>query len=230
VFIDAVALVEPQSLTDIDRDAIVHAIRNGRARLDALRSPDGVRAIAEAIPLSPQRETLLTWTVVHDPTRVATFLSPSELFLLGGGDTQLSALDAWGEPATSRTGCLCLQVISHRSWEMFAGRWNTGMLASAFPDLNFRIAEILSELHMPAVLLAPILTSATLDFVNSVSSRDQDDRRGLVEFVQALRSDRVEQYLALLTTDGPLVPVGEAPIGKDAGRFEPAVDFARSPR
>ena len=104
------------------------------------------------------------------------------------------------------------------------------MLASAFPDLNFRIAEILSELQMLAVLLAPILTSATLDFVNSVTSRDQDDRRGLVEFVQALRSDRVEQYLALLTTDGPLVPVGEAPVGKDAGRFGPTVDVARPPQ
>jgi hypothetical protein len=30
--------------------------------------------------------------------------------------------------------------------------------------------------------------------------------------VQALRPERVEEYLALLTTDGPLVPVGE--IGK----------------
>ena len=63
---------------------------------------------------------------------------------------------------------------------------------------------------MPAVLLAPVLTSATLDFVNSVISRDADDRRGLVEFVQGLRSDRVESYLALLTTDGPLVPLAQA--------------------
>jgi hypothetical protein len=47
------------------------------------------------------------------------------------------------------------------------------------------------------------LTSATLDFVNAVISRDPDDRRGLVEFVQALRSEQLEQYLALLTTDGP---------------------------
>jgi hypothetical protein len=28
-----------------------------------------------------------------------------------------------------------------------------------------------------------------------------------VDFVQALRPERVEQYLALLTTDGPLVPI-----------------------
>ena len=60
---------------------------------------------------------------------------------------------------------------------------------------------------MPAALLAPVLASATLDFVELAISRDFDDRRGLVEFVQALRARRVEQYLALLTTDGPLVPV-----------------------
>ncbi len=68
---------------------------------------------------------------------------------------------------------------------------------------------------MPAVLLAPVLTAAALDFVNSVASRDPDDRRGLVEFVQSLRPDRVEQYLALLTTDGPLVPLGDSPASKD---------------
>jgi len=37
-----------------------------------------------------------------------------------------------------------------------------------------------------------------------------------LEFVQALQSDRVEQYLALLTTDGPLVPIGRTPAGKDS--------------
>ena len=82
------------------------------------------------------------------------------------------------------------------------------MMASAFPDLNLRLAELLSELRLPAALLGPVLTSATLDFVNAVISRDPDDRRGLVEFVQALRSEHLEQYLALLTTDGPLVPIG----------------------
>jgi hypothetical protein len=91
------------------------------------------------------------------------------------------------------------------------------MLASAFPDLNLRLAELLAELQMPAALLGPILTAATLDFVNSVISRDPDDRRGLVEFVADLRVERVEQYLALLTNDGPLVPIGEV---ADAARDE----------
>ena len=69
---------------------------------------------------------------------------------------------------------------------------------------------------MPAVLLAPVLNGAIFDFINNAISRDPDDRRGLVEFVQSLRIERLEQYLALLTTDGALVPLGESPVSKDA--------------
>ena len=215
VFIETLALIEPLSLTDGDRDVIATAIRNGRGRVAALRATADVRLIADITNLSPQRQTLLSWTIAHDPARVAAFFSPSELFWLGIGDARVSSLDAWGVPAGPRTGCLCVRVLTHRSPDIFSGRWNTGMAASAFPDLNLRIAELLSELHMPAALLAPVLRAATLDFVNMSISRDQDDRRGLVEFVQDLKADRVEEYLGLLTTDGPLVPMGESPAGKD---------------
>jgi hypothetical protein len=220
VFYDTIALVRPTSLSDQDRDAIAAAIRNGRTRLSTVRSSADVRAVAEIIGLSAQRQTLLSWTVAHDPARVAAFLSPSELFWLGAGDVVPSALDAWGSPGGPRLGCLCLQVLGPRPWEIFAGRWNTGMAASGFPDLNLRLAELLNELHMPAMLLGPVLTAATVDFVNSATSRDPDDRRGLVEFVQSLKSDRVEQYLALLTTDGPLVPLGDSPVSKDPVSLE----------
>ena len=73
-----------------------------------------------------------------------------------------------------------------------------------------RLAELLAELRMPASLIGSILTSATLELVNNTASRDPDDRRALVDFVSALTLDRLEQYLALLTTDGPLVPIGKA--------------------
>jgi hypothetical protein len=209
-----VAIVEPAALIDADRDTIVAAIQQGRARLEAVRTPEEVLAIADAIGLSAARRALLAWSVAHQPERVAVFLSPSELLWLGLGSTRVDALRAWGASGGSRIGCLCLQVVDRRPWEIVAGRPNSGMMASMFPDLNLRLAEYLSELHMPAALLGPVLTSATLDFVNTVTSRDLDDRRGLVEFVQALRRERVEQYLALLTTDGPLVPIGEAPTAK----------------
>ena len=210
VLIEAVALVQPASLSDADRDTIAAAIRRGRARLDAARSPGDAAAIAEEARLSAPRRTLLSWTVVHDPGQVAAFLSPSELFWLGLGDARVEALQAWGAPAGPRLGCHCLQLALRRPWEIVAGRRNAGMMASAFPDLNLRLAELLSELRLPAALLGPVLRSATLDFVNTVISRDPDDRRGLVVFVQALRSEHLEDYLALLTTDGPLVPAGTA--------------------
>ena len=71
------------------------------------------------------------------------------------------------------------------------------------------VLKLLAELGMPAMLLPSVLPPAMLDFINTAECRDSDDRRGLVDFVQRLRIDRVEQYLALLTTDGPLVPMSE---------------------
>ena len=217
-FIETVALVVPRSFTDADRDTIVAAMAKGRERLDSARTTADVAALADAAAISAGRRALLSWMVVNDPARVRTFLSPVELLWAGLEKTRVDGLNAWGSPASSRLACLCLQMIDRRPWEIFAGRLNSGMMASAFPDLNLRLAELLSELQMPAPLLAPVLTSATLEFINSAISRDPDDRRGLVDFVQGLTTDRVEQYLALLTTDGPLVPIGEDPSKVDGGR------------
>ena len=122
-----------------------------------------------------------------------------------------SPLQGWGAPAGVRdSDCRCLRLPSREPWEIVAGRWGSGMLISTFPDLNLRLAELLSDMHMPASLLGPVLASATLDFVNTAISRDEDDRRGPVEFVSALDRERLEEYLALLTTDGPLVPIERA--------------------
>jgi hypothetical protein len=218
-FLEGMALIEPLSLTDADRDAIAAAIRRGRTALERIRTASDAHAIADRSSLGAARRSLLPWVVVHDPERVPAFLSPVELLWLGLEGAPADTLHAWGAAAGSRLGCLCLEMIDRRPWEAFAGRWNSGMLASAFPDLNLRLAELLAELQMPAALLGPILTSATLDFVNSVVSRDPDDRRALVEFVADLKTERVEEYLALLTNDGPLVALGEVAASTPAAGF-----------
>ena len=228
VLIEAVALIEPAALSDADRDAIAAAIRRGRARLGAVRSAREALTVAEEVHLSALRTTLLSWAAVHDPGRVAAFLSPGELFWLGLGDTRVDALHAWGAPAGPRLGCHCLQFFPRRPWEILAGRRNAGMLASAFPDLNLRLAELLAELRLPAALLGPVLKSATLDFVNTAISRDPDDRRGLVATVQTLRGEHLEQYLALLTTGGPLVPVGPVESRDEADPGRPRLLEARA--
>jgi hypothetical protein len=182
-------------------------LRTGRARVAAIRTAEEAAALADAVPLGALRRSLFPWIVAHDFPRVASFLSPLELLWLGRGDSAPDAsVDAWGVSAYSRLGCLCLHTLDRRNPDMLAGRLNAGVFASGFPDLGLRLAELLAELHMPAALFGGVLASATFDFVNGATSRDEDDRRGLVEFVLALRVDRVEEYLAMLTTGGPLVP------------------------
>jgi hypothetical protein len=213
--IQATAFVGSTRLTDRDRDVIAAGMRRGRDRVAALRTPGDASILAGELRLSPARASLLRWTVARQPPRVGAFLSPGELLTLGIGEVDPdSPLHAWGASAAPRLGCSCLRLPQREPWEVVAGRWGSGMLMSTFPDLNLRLAEFLSDMRMPAALLGPVLASATLDFVNTTISRDNDDRRGLIEYVQGLDQDRFEQYLAVLTTDGPLVPLERS----DAGR------------
>ena len=206
VLVEGVALVDPASLADADGGALVAAIRKGRAQLASARTATDAAAIADELRLSPSRRTLLSWTITADRERLPTFLSLSELLRLGLEQPVAGRLQAWGAPAWPRTGCLCLEVLDRPNLDALAGRAQSGALASAFPDLNLRLAEVLEELQMPASLLAPVLAAATLDLIENAAPRDADDHGALVAFVQSLRRERVEEYLALLTADGPLVP------------------------
>jgi hypothetical protein len=206
-FAEAVTLVAPAGLSDRHQDAIVAAIRTGRERVAAVRTTREAAAMADALRLDPARASLLAWIVTYDRAHLDAFFSLGELLWVGLGTVpHESPLHAWGAPARTRTGCFCLRLPAPQPWETVAGRAGSGMLASLFPDLNLRLAELLADARLPAALLVPVLASATLDFVNLAISRDDDDRRGLVEFVRGLDGDRLARYLALLTTDGPLVP------------------------
>jgi hypothetical protein len=218
---ETIPLVAPAALVDADRDAIVAAIHRGRARLAALGSPFDALVLAHEIRMSPAKQSLFAWALTHDPAAASRFLSTGDLLWLGiDPDLRPERLDAWGATARPRAGCLCLRVSPPGPEEILWGRWHVGLRISGFPDLNLRLAELLAELQMPAPLLGPVLAPAVFDFVNLVVSPDPDDRRGLVEFVQGLHLDQIEQYLAALTTDGPLVPMGEAsePSAADSGR------------
>lgn len=208
LFVETIALIEPAELDDASGHAIASAVRRGRERVAEVSGAEEVARLAKAAGLSAIRRNLLEWTVEHRREDAPAFLSVRELFWAGyEGSPARRTLDNWGVATTPRTGCLCLQVFGPQPWETLAGRWSAAVLASAMPDLNLRLAELLDELRMPAALLGPVLAAATLEFVTSAQNRDRDDYRGLVVFAQTLQADRVEEYLALLTTDGPLVPV-----------------------
>jgi hypothetical protein len=206
VLTETVALMSPADLEPGDHRTLVAALKSGRERAAGFRTAREVETIAGPLSLTPARTTLLAWAMQH--RREDVRLSPSELMVLGrdAGAKPIN-LDGWGVAAEPRIGCLCLQMPAPRQFDLFTGRWHTGVLATGFPDLNLRLAELLADLEMPGTLLPSVLAAATWDFAINVRSRDYDDRQALVDFVDALTSDRVELYLALLTTDGPLVPI-----------------------
>ena len=210
VLSESVVLMEPTLLTAEDHAMIVRTLKRGRERIAALRSAGDADALAGELRMPEVRRSLFVWTAAGNLPGAAASLSMSEIFAAGlEGAPVPGSLDAWGVSGAPRLGCQCLQMPAPRPLDAFAGRWFSGVLATGFADLNLRIAELLDELHMPGVLLAPVLASATWDFLINVRIDDFDDTSAWTEFASTIGVDRVEQYLALLTTDGPLVPVSE---------------------
>jgi hypothetical protein len=206
VLTESVVLMEPDLLTADDHAAIVNALKRGRERATQLRGTADADALAAAIHMAPLRRSLFAWTAGADHRAAVAMLSLSEIFTAGLDGAQPSRFDAWGVSGEPRLGCHCLQIPA-AAFDAYAGRWFSGLLATGFTDLNLRLAELLDQLKMPGALLAPILASATWDFLMNVRINDYDDVPAWVSFVSAIGVDRVEQYLALLTTDGPLVPL-----------------------
>jgi hypothetical protein len=205
--VEALVMLEPASLSDESRDTIAAAVRAGRGRIASAKASD-LEALADAIPLDPVRRSLLPWVFAHTPDRLAPFFSTGDLAALGL-QARDARLDSWGAPAWPVDGCPCLRLPGRLPRSVFTGHPDTGRLASGFPDLSIRLAELLADLHMPASLLPGVLAAATSDLVDRAPGRYAGDMRGLVEYVQGLTADELEQYLALLTTDGPLVLVNE---------------------
>ena len=210
VLSESVVLMEPALLTSEDHAMIVRTLKRGRERVAGLRSAADADALAGEMRMPAMRRSLFVWTAAESPARAAASLSASEIFAAGlDGTAAPRNLDAWGVSGAPRVGCQCLQMPAPRPLDAFAGRWFSGVLATGFSDLNLRVAELLDQLNMPGMLLAPVLASATWDFLINVRINDFDDASAWVEFASTIGVDRVEQYLALLTTDGPLVPLSE---------------------
>ena len=210
IFIRSAALIHPGTLTADDHQALVAAVRRGRERLANVRTRDEAVSIGDELALPPLTRTLLAWNATFDARRAVAVLTPTQVFLLGLEPAADPArFDAWGVAVEPRSGCQCLQFPGRRTADLLPGRWFSGVLATGFADLNLRLAELLDEVRLPGALLAPVLAAATSDFTLDVEMRDFDDVPGWSDYAKALDIDRIEQYLALLTTDGALVPVTE---------------------
>ena len=162
-------------------------------------------AAADAVGVDGRRRRELRWTLVHDPGALLSMFSMTELLSLGGGD--LRALDAWGMIGLGSTGCLCSRLTPPGRWWLLAGRPQLGIIATGIADLNLHVAARLKELHMPAALARVVLSGAVQDFIDEVRPTDEGDWLTLARMSRVATREQIEDYLAVATADGPLVPI-----------------------
>jgi len=205
-FTQTIALLNMFELRDGDRDAIAGAIARGRARVAGLPGhDDAVDTIADEIRLDGWRRRAVRWSLAHDPQRVPSLFSLAELMHLGAPALS-TTLRAWGMAASAYDGCICTMLTPPGQWILGGGRSPRGTVATHVPDLNLRVAVALAELKLPAALARGVLGAAMQDYVDHVKPLYPDDWLTLVRSAQALSAERIQDYIATLTINGPLVP------------------------
>jgi hypothetical protein len=198
-------LLDRRSFSDEGQQQLVMWLARGRARVAGAADPLAVESIAADAQLSPLRAGIARWLAETDPPALNGFFSTTELLRVGlEGRPVPSSLNGWGNRETPLSGRDTCGLLPALSWERYASRWNSGLLAYAVPDLQLALASALATLDLPAVLVPDLMAPATLDFVTSVPTRHPDDWRAMVDWTAGLTTDTIERYLGILTTDGPL--------------------------
>ena len=205
-FITTFALMNPRDLADADRDAIVAAIGRGRSALSAVTAdPSRWDAAADRMGIDGWRRRAVRWTLAHDASQLPSFVSLAELAVLGAPDGGLPPLDRFGMAGLAREACLCTIAPAPGLLPLMTGRPRVGLIAAQMADLNLRVAERLSAAKLPASLEPAILAAGVQDFVDRVTPLHADDWLTLVRAAQAVPDERIDDYVASLTTGGPLV-------------------------
>jgi hypothetical protein len=217
----AVALLNPERLTDAARDEIAAAVARGRARLATLTADqDDIARAARDAGLSEWRREALAWSIVHEPSAVPSQLSLLEIMWLGS-PRQLAggALDAWGASPIRLTGCACLEMPRPRPWEDLAGRPAQGVLATRAADVSIAVADMLASRRLPAALAPAVLSFAMEDVLDDTQPAYYGDWSGFTTAASRLSAEQLEDYVSALAAGGPLVPLPEpASTGTSDGR------------
>jgi len=204
----AVVLSNPFDASDADRDALADAVGRGRARLRGVEAhPAALPGLARTAGVSEWRREALPWAQVNEPGRVPDYFSLADLARIGEAEVAPGpTLDSWGAAWLDTEGCLCLRYPRPGIREVLAGRLGTALVAEQFVDLQIRIAEALAGLGLPARLARSVMALAAQDVLDTYQQAYIGDWTGLMTAVRGLPASRFVDYIAALTSGGPLVP------------------------
>ncbi|HMD35007.1 MAG TPA: hypothetical protein VKH42_08570 [Vicinamibacterales bacterium] len=203
-FAASVSLMNPFDLHDADRDAIAASIERGRTAVAAFDAERLERA-ADRLAADASRRRALRWSLAHEADRMPAMFTLAELLVLGGG--RPGDFTAWGMSMVTASGCLCSALQIPRALTTLGGHPQFGLTATVVADLNLHVAMILKELQLPAALTRLVASGAMQDFIDHVRPLDDGDWLTLARSARTISRDRIEDYLAIATAVGPLVPI-----------------------
>jgi len=216
--VEPIVLLSPFDQSDVQLARLAESLAGGRARLaEAAASDAALRRLAGEVGLDEWRLQMLGWMREHEAGRIPELWSLGELAGLGvpaGAST--AGFDAFGASQWSLRGEPACRFLRHQPWTTLAGRKGSGMVPALVPDLMMAVADSLAAQRLPARLLVGVLSVAAQDLLDHVRVSHADDWPGLVAEAQRVVRGRLEDYVAALTSDGPLIPLVQEP--RDVGR------------
>jgi hypothetical protein len=187
-------------------EAALGALRRGRTTIATWKATPPARnemySALVAAGVDGRRANALIWTLGHQSEAASNALSLGELLRLGGG-----ALPAtWGAMMKAIDGCPCVRPAPLFSIESWRGSWPTGVPAAIDVDLELRLAEHLSDLRLPPLLIDFVRPAATADWIEHARQSMPDDWEALLAWPRGLERAQVEEYVLALVRQGTLVP------------------------
>ena len=207
-FTEVVVLMNPADQSDGARDEIVSALARGRQRMAALVGPpDARRTLIADAGLDQWRAEAVEWAADHEPAAAPAFFSLAEVVRLGMAAPALPAgWHAFGVSGWSLEALPALRYLPSLPWAGLTGRNGTRLVPAMVPDLTLGLAEALALRRLPAVLLRGVLAAATQDLLDQLRGNHDDDWMTMMAQAQAVARERFDDYVAALTSGGPLRP------------------------
>jgi hypothetical protein len=138
---------------------------------------------------------------------VPALLSLGELALLGQlNGAPAASPDSWGTSGRAYDGRWSLRYPNPLTFELLSGRKGGALMAGLVPDLMLSVAEAMHDRQVPAALTRAVLECAARDAIDEVQLQYFDDWVTLIGQTRIVPG-RLDEYLASLTSGGPLVPV-----------------------
>jgi len=178
--------------------------------VDAANTADRRESIVSRLGLDRRRTEALAWTADHDPGELRRLFLTTEIAALGRPAGAASP-ENWGTAQIALDGCLCRVFPDPPAPHRAEGHVGSGLLATSIDDLELHILELLDALHVPLSLTRGVMSAALQDFLDNARPAYLSDWLSLAGQVRDLPRERVIDYIAAQTADGPLVPAGASP-------------------